>query len=204
MGNRSYIFQSGIGLGFIEKVNNRIRELQEREGTNERIKNIGVSKGRELFCKTCLNGSYGYDAKNTEKYTKSSIKNKNQTYLAQVFNNFVSTRQMSEDQYVVTYNPKSYKCDTPLQEAYFTLDNAKFWYLNFVYNFMYKCLDMDKIHFVEGDTDSMYFAIAGDINKDYTQGFDAVIKDVDFYNANVYSWMPNPSKDVYDEKKILG
>ena len=26
MGNRSYIFQSGIGLGFIEKVNNRIRE----------------------------------------------------------------------------------------------------------------------------------------------------------------------------------
>ena len=46
-------------------------------------------------------------------------------------------------------DPKTYKCDTCLQEAVFTLDNAKFWYLNFVYNFMYKCLDMDKIHFIE-------------------------------------------------------
>ena len=69
---------------------------------------------------------------------------------------------------------------------------------------MYKCLDMNKIHFVEGDTDSAYWAVAGDVDKDYTQGFDAVIKDVEFYTANVYSWMPNPSKDGYDEKKILG
>lgn len=172
--------------------------------TNERIKNIGVSKGRELFCKTCLNGSYGYDAKNTEKYTKSSIKNKDQTYLCQVFNNFVSTRKMTEDKYILTYNPKSYKCDTPVQEAYFTLDNAKFWYLNFVYNFMYKCLDMNKIHFIEGDTDSMYFAIAGDPNEGNDQMFKYVIKDQEFYDNNVYSWMPDPDKDVYDEKKILG
>jgi hypothetical protein len=30
------------------------------------------------------------------------------------------------------------------------------------YGFFAKCLDMDKIHFVEGDTDSMYLAVAGD------------------------------------------
>ena len=172
--------------------------------TNERIKNIGVSKGREMFCKLCLNGSYGYDAKNTEKYTKSSIKNKHQTYLAQVFNNFVSTREMSEDKYVVTYNPKSYKCDTPLQEAYFTLDNAKFWYLNMYYNFMSKCLDMNRIHFIEGDTDSAYFAIAGSPEEDNTQMFKHVIKNQKFYDEHVYEWLPDPNKNVYDEKKILG
>ena len=172
--------------------------------TNERIKNIGVSKGRELFCKTCLNGSYGYDAKNTEKYTKSSIKNKNQTYLAQVFNNFVSTRKMSEDKYVLTYNPKSYKCDTPLMEAYFTLDNAKYWYLNFYYNFLNKCLDMNKIHYIESDTDSLYLAIAGNPNEGNDQMFKHVINDEEFYNKHVYEWLPDPSKDVYDEKKILG
>jgi hypothetical protein len=49
------------------------------------------------------------------------------------------------------------------------LDNAKYWYLNFIYNFMYRCLDMDKIHFIEGDTDSAYWAISGDPNEDYKQ-----------------------------------
>jgi hypothetical protein len=48
-----------------------------------------------------------------------------------------------------------------LQFMLFTLDNAKFWYLKFVYDFLYKCLDMTKVHFVEGDIDSMYMAVAG-------------------------------------------
>jgi hypothetical protein len=30
---------------------------------------------------------------------------------------------------------------------------------------MNKCLDMSKIHFVEGDTDSMYWAVAGKITR---------------------------------------
>jgi hypothetical protein len=30
---------------------------------------------------------------------------------------------------------------------------------------MYKAFDMDKMHFVEGDTDSMYWAISGKINE---------------------------------------
>ena len=175
-----------------------------KEFTKGRISNIGISKGRELFYKTCLNGSYGYDGKNTEKYTKTTIKKKNDTYLAQIYTNFVDTRKINDDCFAVTFNPRNYKCDTCIQEAFFTLDNAKFWYLNFIYNFMYKCLDMDRIHYVEGDTDSMYWAIAGNPNADYHQRFNYVIRDQEFYNEHVYEWFPDPSKDVYDEKKILG
>ena len=69
---------------------------------------------------------------------------------------------------------------------------------------MYKALDMDRIHFVEGDTDSAYWAVAGDENIDYTQRFSAVIKDREFYDEHVYEWMPDPTKGVYHEKKILG
>ena len=175
-----------------------------KEFTKGRIQNIGVSKGRELFYKTCLNGSYGYDGKNTEKYTKTTIKKKSDTFLAQIYTNFIDTRKIDDDCYAVTYNPRNYKCDTCIQEAFFTLDNAKFWYLNFIYKFMYKCLDMDRIHFVEGDTDSMYWAIAGNPDAGNDQEFKYVIKDKEFYDTHVYEWFPNPDKDVYDEKKILG
>jgi DNA polymerase elongation subunit (family B) len=61
--------------------------------------------------------------------------------------------------------------DTTLQETIFTLDNAKFWYIKFVYYFMYKCIDMRKVHFIEGDTDTLYYTIPGDREKDCHQRF---------------------------------
>jgi hypothetical protein len=42
---------------------------------------------------------------------------------------------------------------------------------------MYKCLDKNRFHFIEGDTDSMYFAVAGDINQPINQGFINIIID---------------------------
>jgi hypothetical protein len=64
---------------------------------------------------------------------------------------------LNEDKYIV---------DTALQEAVFTLYNAKFWYIKFVYDFIYKCIDMKKVHFIEGDTDDLYYTISGDPEKD--------------------------------------
>lgn len=172
---------------------------------NERINAMkSHNKGKEQFCKTSLNGSYGYDGKNTEKYTKSVMKNRDQTFMAQLYPSFVSSRKLDNDCFMVTYNPKSFRCDTCLQEAFFTLDNAKYWYLNFIYNFMYRCLDMERIHYIEGDTDSAYWAIAGDPNNDYHQRFDHVIKDEEYYNEHVYEYFPDPNKDIFDEKKLLG
>jgi hypothetical protein len=173
-------------------MNNRIKAMQEN------------NKGKEQFCKTSLNGSYGYDGLNTEKFVKIKPMDRSKTFIHQVFDNFVSTRKIAEDNYLVTYNPRTFHCNTCLQESFFTLDNAKFWYLNFVYNFMYKCLDMDRMHFVEGDTDSAYWAVSGDPNDNYKQGFQHVIRDKKFYDEHVYDWFPDPTKDISDMKKLLG
>ena len=52
---------------------------------NERIKaKLENNKGKEAFCKTSLNGSYGYDGKNTMKYSKNVLKDKNQVYISQL------------------------------------------------------------------------------------------------------------------------
>jgi DNA polymerase elongation subunit (family B) len=40
------------------------------------------------------------------------------------------------------------------------MDNSKYFYLNVFYNFLTACLDMNKIHVIYGDTDSLYLAIA--------------------------------------------
>ncbi|KAA6374904.1 MAG: hypothetical protein EZS28_029568, partial [Streblomastix strix] len=63
---------------------------------------------------------------------------------------------------------------------------------------------MNKIHFIEGDTDSAYWAVNGNLNEDFTQQFNAVISDREFYNENAKYFFPTIKLDVYDEKKILG
>jgi hypothetical protein len=81
--------------------------------------------------------------------------------------------------------------NTPIQCGFFTLDNAKYWVLNFNYNFMEKCHDHARFHYIEEDTDSLYFAISGSKNEDINQGFKHIITDEQFYNENVYKCLPN-------------
>jgi hypothetical protein len=50
---------------------------------------------------------------------------------------------------------------------------------------------MERIHYAEGDTDSMFLSIAGDPNDDYHQAFKHVILNEKFYNENVYKWLPS-------------
>jgi hypothetical protein len=86
----------------------------------------------------------------------------------------------------------------------FTLDNAKYAYNAFVYEFMHKCLDMNKIHFIVGDTDSSYWAIAVDPSRGIHQGFRYVVKNRGFYHKHFYEWFPNPTEGKTDEKKLGG
>ncbi|KAA6358042.1 MAG: hypothetical protein EZS28_046431, partial [Streblomastix strix] len=151
-----------------------------------------------------MNSSYGSDGMNTEKYHKVKMMNRKYTERAIRSNAFKDEHKISEDRYIVQINPDHYSCKTPLQVAFFVLDNAKYWYLNFIYNFMYKCLDMNRIHFIEGDTDSAYWGISGNQNQDFTKQFNAVINDRDFYNDNAKNFFTTIRGDVYDEKKILG
>ncbi len=148
------------------------------------------NKGKGLFCKINMNGSYGYDAMNTEKYSTTRIVDSKR---AQGYINSAQYRDVThlgDDVELVTLDNNFYRCKTPIHEAYFTLDNAKVWYLMFIYKFMNRCLDMERIHFIEGDTDSIYIAVAGDPSLGREQGLQAVIKDHDFYNEHIFKFAP--------------
>jgi hypothetical protein len=98
---------------------------------------------------------------------------------------------------------KHYYINTPLQCSVYTLDYAKYWYVKLIYDFMYKAFDKERFHFVEGDTDSMYFAVSGSTEHDFHQGFSHIIKDKEFNKEIVYKWFPDPSKGEADKKKLL-
>jgi hypothetical protein len=77
---------------------------------------------------------------------------------------------------------------------------------------------MTCLHFVEGDTDGMYWAVSRSEDKNYEQQFKHVIKDHEFYNSNIYKFTPsnfyssNNSNPTFDneikrmafDKKLLG
>ena len=157
------------------------------------------NKSAALFCKLCMNGSYGYDGMNTEKYNKVRITNENKARSSFMADTFVDAVKLNEDVYLTESKTKSTTVKTCLQEAYFTLDNSKFWLLNFLYNFLFKCIDPMKYHYVEGDTDSIYLAIAAD-------SLDEIVLDDmrEYWNANKYYFFPDAKKGVVDEKKLLG
>jgi hypothetical protein len=125
---------------------------------------------------------------------------------------FRSTRKLADDCYMLNIIPDTYGCYTCIQESVFTLDNAKYWYLNYYYGFINKALDMDTIHITTLDTDSIYFAVAGNPNKESNQGFEYVIKDKKFYDENVNLFLPNDELQksdnrlikINDEMKLLG
>jgi hypothetical protein len=158
------------------------------EFMEKRIECIQQKSTKELYYKTSLNGSYGFDGMNPEKYEHLSVMNREKTFETQLFHSHVDTRRIAEDKYIVATQPKCCRCNTCIQEAYFTLDNAKFWYLHFIYNFLYECMDRKRFHFIEGDTDSMYWAVAGDPTLDIHQGFSAIITDRQFYDRHVGKW----------------
>ncbi|KAA6389527.1 MAG: hypothetical protein EZS28_014949 [Streblomastix strix] len=50
--------------------------------------------------------------------------------------------------------------------------------------------DMEKMHFVEGDTDSAYWAVSDDEDAGHKQQFNFVIKDKQFYDENAKHFFP--------------
>ncbi|GHU20290.1 hypothetical protein FACS189472_11380 [Alphaproteobacteria bacterium] len=162
------------------------------------------NKGYEKYCKMMMNSSYGFDILNEEKYTKTKLCDYAETKDSQRRPNFISARRINNDLYLVTYRSTHYKCNTCIQLGLFTLDNAKYAYCAFAYDFLYRCLDMSKIHFIEGDTDSSYLAIAGNPDHDIHQGFRYVVADRGFYHKHYYEWFPDPYYGKENEKKLGG
>jgi hypothetical protein len=163
-----------------------------------------------------MNSSYGSDGLNEEKFTHTKIVEKEKAIVCQRRKDWSGTREISNDIYdsngklisksafLISTKPHTYKCKTCLHCNFFTLDNSKFWLLNFVYNLVYKSVDRDKVMIIYCDTDCVTMAISGDKNKGMDQGFDAVIKDKDYWDEHKYSLLPDHSKGKAHEKKLLG
>jgi hypothetical protein len=171
----------------------------------ERMKAIEQkNEGYGTFYKNILNAVYGKDRMNQTKYSKLMI----MIRIAQCLPEFKGSRALRDNKYLVEKNYKTYRVNTAIQKAVFTLDNAKFWYIKFVYDFIYRSINLSKIHFIEGDTDSLYYEISGNPDEDCHQGFKHVVKDEVFYKKNVYKWFPNPTLPkeelTRDKKKLLG
>ncbi|KAA6384063.1 MAG: hypothetical protein EZS28_020411 [Streblomastix strix] len=175
-------------------VNRRCKAIQEG------------NQSMNQLCKLTLNTSFGYDSLNTEKYQNIKLCNKDNIRQTHLLGTFVSEKQLSDNLYAVQLQPYNCSCSTPLQVAYFTMDNAKYYYLNTYYNFIMQTIDVNKIHYVYGDTDSMCFAVAGNEAAGIHQGLKYVINDQQLYNETYYQFLPRDaeSQDVYDEKKING
>ncbi|KAA6381239.1 MAG: hypothetical protein EZS28_023234 [Streblomastix strix] len=159
---------------------------------------------KEKFFRLIINSSNGYDTLNTEKFGKIKMLDKAGTFIAQHHPNHMGTKRISANRFAVQIKPKTATCFTSIQSGVFTLDNAKYWYLNYIYNFIYKCLDRKRFHFVLADTDSIYIAITGDPTKDRHQQFESIVTDKQFNDQHVYNYLPDPNIDIYDYKKIFG
>ncbi|KAA6385409.1 MAG: hypothetical protein EZS28_019063 [Streblomastix strix] len=143
-----------------------------------------------------------YDTLNAVKFGKIQLLEKADIFIAQHHPNHIGSRCISANTFVVQIKLKTAIWFTSLQIRVFTLDNAKYWRLNYIYNLMYKCLDSKRFHFVLADTNSIYIAIAGDPNKDCHQQLEAVMSDKQFYEKHVHQYLHDPNKDIYDQKKI--
>ena len=168
-----------------------------------------------------MNSSYGFDSLDSSRFKKCQIVDKKKAFEANRNVYHISTQKLNDNSYLLVNEPQTFSLNTPFQSALFTLDNAKYWYLNFIYNFMFKAFDTNKILSIEGDTDSKYFAISGNPNENYKQGIKYIIKDKKFYSENVFKYLTSDyylpeeyeylrpkfndklSKMLFD-KKILG
>ncbi|KAA6390764.1 MAG: hypothetical protein EZS28_013708 [Streblomastix strix] len=202
-----------IDLGFIIADNKAIAVFEKntpyepfvRTMMNLRIQAILAGSSKEKFYKLLIIASYGYATLNTQKVGKIKLLDKADIFIAQHHSNHIGTRNISANTFTVQIKPKTATCFTSLQSGVFTLDNAKCSFLNYIYNFMDKCLDRKRFLFVLADIDSIYIVIAGNPNKDYRQQqLESIITDKQFYDQQIYQYFQDPKKDIYDYKKILG
>ncbi|KAA6403977.1 MAG: hypothetical protein EZS28_000503 [Streblomastix strix] len=170
---------------------------------------------KQLYYKQILNSAFGVEGQNNAKFDKISFNKSRLASIKQLNQCNKATRKLNDDtynsngevieesQYMVSESPRQFKYNMPLQEAVLTLDDSKFWYLNFVYNFLNKCIDMDRVHICNMDADSMYLAIVGSLIEGYKQGSKYFIKDQGFFDLHHKKWLPWNDCTVAEEKKFI-
>jgi hypothetical protein len=96
--------------------------------------------------------------------------------------NVINTDKFNIDVFQFELAKKQFGCKVSIQCGIFTLNNAKDWILNYNCIFMGKYLDHLLLHYIEVDTDSLYFAISSDKHDEISQSFQKInLKEI-FYN----------------------
>ncbi|KAA6372242.1 MAG: hypothetical protein EZS28_032232 [Streblomastix strix] len=162
---------------------------------------IEGNSGGEQFSKIAMNSSYGSDGMNQEHFSDIKLCDIHETFRKNLNGRFKSDRKLGDNLYAVEFEQQKFNCKTCLQVAFAVLDCAKYWFMNFYYNFLTPMIDMNRVHLIYCDTDSMMLAVAGDPKQNYTQGFSAVIKDKQFYDKNFYKFFPKPKQVIEQENK---
>ncbi|KAA6396295.1 MAG: hypothetical protein EZS28_008180 [Streblomastix strix] len=192
-----------------------------RKFMQQRIQSkIEGNSGGEQFSKITMNSSYGSDGMNQEHFSDIKLCDIHETFRKHLNCRFKSDRKLGDNLYAVEFELQKFNCKTCLQVAFTVLDCAKYWFMNFYYNFLTPMIDMNRVHLIYCDTDSMMLSVAGDPKQNYQQGFSAVIKDKQFYEKNFYKFFPKPKQliikeikcskskikelQIQDEKKRLG
>ncbi|KAA6362105.1 MAG: hypothetical protein EZS28_042368, partial [Streblomastix strix] len=142
--------------------NSFVKEFMNLRQQAKDAKNEGLGQ----FCKLILNSAFGGDALNSEKYSNTRLLSANKTFVQHMMQGFIHSTELNEDLYAVQVDKEHCRCNTCLQVAYFVLDSAKFW-----------------MHFVQGDTNSLTWAISGNSNRGPDQLFEEVIKDYGFFDT---------------------
>ncbi|KAA6388642.1 MAG: hypothetical protein EZS28_015831 [Streblomastix strix] len=140
------------------------------------------NKGLGQFCKLILNSAFGGDALSSEKYSNTRLISANKTFIQHMLGGFIHSTELIDVLYAVQVDRENYRCNTCLKITYFILDSAKFWYVNFIYNFMNKAYNLNRMHFIQEDTDSLTWAISDNQNRGPDQLFEEVIKDQGFFD----------------------
>jgi hypothetical protein len=91
------------------------------------------NEGKSILCKIILNGSYGADGQNNEKFSKINFCNEEKATKMQAAGDFKHTTKVNDNLFIIEREPLAATCKKPLQSAFATLSNAKFWYLTIIY-----------------------------------------------------------------------
>jgi hypothetical protein len=110
-----YINENGLFTKFtIQLMEERMKAIEQK------------NDGYGTFCKNILNAAYGKDGMNQSKYSRLMIMDEDKAFFAQCLPEFKGSRALRDNKYLVEKNYKTYTVNTAIQEALFTLDNAKF------------------------------------------------------------------------------
>jgi hypothetical protein len=110
-----YANENGLFIKFtIQLVEERMKAIEQK------------NDGSGTFCKNILNAVYGKDGMNQSKYSRLMIMDQNKAFFAQCLPEFKGSRALRNNKYLVEKNYKTYTVNTAIQEAVFTLVNAKF------------------------------------------------------------------------------